>query len=87
MILPLPRSFMCIKTALVHKKQLLRLHEMTSSHVSAVISSSLPPFAMEALLTHVEERAGEIVNSIDTTLDLSLDERNVLEEAIKEYFE
>ena len=43
--------------------------------------------AMEALLTHVEERAGEIVNSIDTTLDLSLDERNVLEEAIKEYFE
>jgi hypothetical protein len=42
---------------------------------------------MEALLTHVEERAGEIVKSIDTTLDLSLDERNVLEEAIKEYFE
>ena len=43
--------------------------------------------AMEGLLTHVEERAGEIVKSIDTTLDLSLDERNVLEEAIKEYFE
>ena len=43
--------------------------------------------AMEALLTHVEERAGEIVKSIDTTLDLSLDERNVLEEAIIEYFE
>jgi len=43
--------------------------------------------AMEALLTHVEEREGEIVKSIDTTLDLSLDERNVLEEVIKEYFE
>ena len=45
--------------------------------------------AMERLLTHVEERAREIVKSIDTTheRDLSLDERNILEEAIKEYFE
>ncbi|KAL7534539.1 hypothetical protein ACHAXR_005936 [Thalassiosira sp. AJA248-18] len=42
--------------------------------------------AMEGLLTYVENESGEIMQSIDETLDLSLDDRNVLEEAIESYF-
>ena len=41
---------------------------------------------MGGLMAHVENEAPEIVNSIDTTLDLSLDERSELEKAIKGYF-
>lgn len=41
---------------------------------------------LEGLLEYVENETSEIVQSIDETLDLSLDERNVLEEAIAAYF-
>lgn len=41
--------------------------------------------AMEGMLNHVENEVGEIMRSIDETLDLSLDDRSVLEEAIASY--
>jgi len=41
---------------------------------------------LEGLLEYVENETSEIVQSIDETLDLSVDERNVLEEAIAAYF-
>jgi len=43
--------------------------------------------AMEGMLEYVGKEAGEIVQSIDLTLDLALDERNVLDEAIESYFD
>lgn len=42
--------------------------------------------AMEGLMAHVEKEAGAIMFRIDSTLDLSLDERSVLEEVIADYF-
>jgi len=41
---------------------------------------------MGGLMAHVEKEAPEIIESIDTTLDLSQEERNTLEGAIKGYF-
>jgi len=41
---------------------------------------------MGGLMAHVEREVPEIVDSIDTTLDLSLDERSELEKSIKGYF-
>lgn len=42
--------------------------------------------AMEGMLASVENEAGEIMKSIDVTLDLAQEERNVLDEAIGSYF-
>jgi len=41
---------------------------------------------MGGLMAHVEKEVPQIVKSIDTTLDLSQEERNTLEGAIKGYF-
>ncbi len=61
-------------------------------HFDAVIADGGMPGtlkgkeALAGMLEHVQNEAGEIMQSIDETLDLSFEERNILDEAIKEYF-
>jgi F0F1-type ATP synthase alpha subunit len=42
--------------------------------------------ALAGMLEYVQNNTGEILHSVDETLDLSFDERNILDEAISEYF-
>ena len=42
--------------------------------------------AIEGMLAYVDNEAGDIIRSIDVTLDLNSDDKNALEEAIKAYF-
>jgi len=42
---------------------------------------------LEGMLEFVDSKAGEIMQSIDVTLDLSVEDRNVLDAAIGSYFE
>ena len=61
-------------------------------HLDAVIADGGMPGtlkgkeAMAGMLEHVQNEAGEIMQSIDETLDLSFEERKILDEAINEYF-
>lgn len=61
-------------------------------HLDAVIADGGMPGsvkgkeALAGMLQYLHNEAGEIMQSIDDTLDLSFDERNVLDEAIQEYF-
>jgi hypothetical protein len=42
--------------------------------------------AIDGLMAFIEKKVGEVVNEIDTTLDLSLEGRHTLENAIENYF-